>query len=102
MIFLVSCGTSCKGDFDWKPDPYRGDSVDQTLTNAEGVVVSCSQPTFDEFTCFDAQNIADLKTAIDKVEGIKKKDKKRILKGIDTIFSNPKLKSLSRGVSLPL
>jgi len=76
VIFLVaSCGTSCK-KFDWDPKPYVGDSTKQQLINFNGETVRCDQPEFDTFTCFDPVNIADLKTAIDKVNMTKKQRKK--------------------------
>ena len=100
VIFLVSC-SSCK-DFDWKPDPYVGDSTTTSLFNAEGEVIQCEQPEFDRMTCFDEANIAALKTAIEEVNGVKKKDKKKILKAIDKTFNNPGLQKLRLRTGLRL
>jgi len=66
VIFLTSCGK-----FNWTPRPYVGVSDFQIVQNEDGDIISCSEPLFDEMTCFDAENIAELKTAIDQV-----KDKK--------------------------
>lgn len=63
MLFVTSCNS-----FNWEPRPYVGDSITQSLVNSEGEVIQCSQPAFDEMTCFDAENIAELKTAIDEVK----------------------------------
>jgi len=82
-IFLIT--SSCKS-FRWEAKPYSADYQTQSIyRTANEDEVSCSQPRFNEFTCFDAQNIADLKTAIERVNGIKKKDKKKLLKYIDAL-----------------
>ena len=78
IFLIVSCGTGCK-EFDWTPEPYSGDSSKQELTSFNGVVIKCDQPAFDEMTCFDSQNMADLKTAIQKVK-MNKSDRSRINK----------------------
>ena len=49
------------------------------IINAEGITVKCDQPVFKGFTCFDHDNIAELKTAIDKVN-MSDKDRKNIRK----------------------
>jgi hypothetical protein len=45
--------------------------------NHEEGVIKCDQPLFDTITCFDADNIADLKTAIDQVSNKKIRNKLR-------------------------
>jgi hypothetical protein len=35
--------------------------------NAQGEIIKCSEPDFSLMTCFDPENIAELKTAIDNV-----------------------------------
>lgn len=70
VIFLVSC-SSCKS-FKWEPQPYVGDSVNLQLVNAEGETVMCDQPSFERMTCFDEENIAELKSAIDRINTSKK------------------------------
>ena len=78
IFLIVSCGTGCKS-FDWDPQPYSGDSINQELVKYDGAVIKCSQPLFDEMTCFDSQNMADLKTAIDKIN-MKKSDRLKVNK----------------------
>lgn len=73
VTFLVSC-SSCK-KFDWTPRPYVGDSTNQELVNVEGETVRCDQPAFDSFTCFDPENLAALKTAIDQINNRKPREK---------------------------
>lgn len=73
VTFLVSC-SSCKR-FNWDARPYVGNSVDQELVNAEGETVRCDQPAFDSFTCFDPENLAELKTAIDRINSKKLREK---------------------------
>lgn len=79
-IFLTTSCASCKKDFDWSPRPYVGDSVNEQIVNGEGEVVTCSQPIFDQYTCFDPDNIAELKTAIDQVE--KKSVRKKLQEAV--------------------
>jgi len=77
LLVLVGCATflnSC-GDFDWEPRPYLGDHVAQSIVNSEGASVRTDQPIFDRFTCFDEQNIVELKTAIDSIKSDKKRGK---------------------------
>jgi hypothetical protein len=69
MLLLISCGK-----FNWDPRPYVGDSASQSLVNGQGETISCNEPMFDQMTCFDPMNIAELKTAIDSI----KNDKRRI------------------------
>lgn len=87
-VLLVSA-TSC-GDFDWEPRPYVGDSETSTVVNAEGQSVRCDAPDFNEFTCFDAENIAELKSAIDQVNN--KSVRKLLKKKFDSTFPNYKRK----------
>ncbi len=68
-VLFVSC-SSCK-KFDWEPRPYVGDSPNLQLVNEFGENIKCDQPAFDEMTCFDAENIAELKSAIDQVKDSK-------------------------------
>lgn len=75
VIFLAVSCASCK-KFEWDPKPYSGDSKHSQLVYYTGETVKCNQPLFDEMTCFDADNIAELKTAIDKVNMSKKQRKK--------------------------
>ena len=82
-IFLVSCA-SCNQTFDWEPRPFVGNSIDQNIINAEGNVVACIEPRFDTYTCFDSQNIAELRTAIGEVESKETRNKLyNALKGLD-------------------
>ena len=81
-IFLVSCSTACK-KFNWEPRPYVGVSDMQLLINEKGETIQCDQPAFDEMTCFDPENIAELKTAIDEVKN--KKLRKRLHKGLKSL-----------------
>lgn len=67
-ISLVCLVASSCTSFDWEPRPYVGDSQNQQLVNEHGETVRANQPAFDTFTCFDPENIAELKTAIDRVE----------------------------------
>lgn len=84
VTFLVSCA-SCRR-FEWNPRPFVGDSQNEFIINAEGKTISCSEPEFDTFTCFDPANIAELKFAIDRVRS--NKDRKRLKKA----FSKAKAK----------
>lgn len=73
VTFLVSC-SSCKR-FNWEARPYVGDSTNLELVNAEGETVRCDQPAFETFTCFDAENLSELKTAIDRINSKKLREK---------------------------
>lgn len=81
-IFLVSCSSACK-KFDWDPRPYAGVSDIQAVMNEKGETVRCDQPAFDEMTCFDAANIAELKSAIDQIQN--KKLRAKLKKGIKSL-----------------
>ena len=63
-----------------------GDSKNQQLVDFNNVTVKCNQPAFDKFTCFDPVNIAELKTAIDKVN-LSDKDRKAINKLFERAMS---------------
>lgn len=81
LVSAISCGK-----FDWEPRPYVGDSETSSVFNAEGQSIRCDEPLFNTITCFDAENIAELKSAIDQVNN--KKVRKKLQK---------KFKSLDRG-----
>lgn len=74
LALLLSL-TSCGEDFDWTPRPWVGDSVNQELINQQGEVIKTDEPRFDEMTCFDPANIAELRTAISQIENKKKRKK---------------------------
>lgn len=74
LVLLLSL-TSCGDQFDWTPRPYVGDSVTQSLINSTGETVRCDQPIFDTMVCFDPANIAELRTAIGKIENDKRREK---------------------------
>jgi len=78
IFLIVSCGTGCKS-FEWDAKPYSGDSINLQLIKFNGEIIKCDAPAFDEMTCFDSQNMADLRTAIDKVK-MKKTDRLKINK----------------------
>lgn len=81
---LVQFVTSCGNSFDWEPRPYVGDHVTQSLINGEGVTVNTDQPIFSTFTCFDSQNIAELRSAIGQVNNAElKENAKKAAKTID-------------------
>ena len=83
LIFsIVSCSSACK-KFDWEAKPYVGDSKNKQLINSSGEVVMCDQPSFDTYTCFDADNLAELKTAIGDV-----KMSKKIRERINSVFES--------------
>lgn len=63
VTFLSSCTS-----FDWEPRPYVGDSPNSQLINEQGETVKCDQPIFDTYTCFDAENMAELVSAIDQID----------------------------------
>jgi len=81
-IYLSSCTTACKY-FDWEPRPYVGVSANLELMNIQGETIKCDQPAFDRMTCFDEENIAELKSAIGQVEN--KKTRKRLQKAIKSL-----------------
>ena len=75
-IGLIASCSSCK-KFNWSPEPWVGDSTNHQLVKYTGETVKCDQPAFDKFTCFDENNIAELKAEIDNINN--KKVKKAIL-----------------------
>ncbi len=84
-IFLIaSCSTGCK-NFKWEAKPWLGDSVHQQLVNPENEKIKCDQPAFDTMTCFDPENIAELKSAIDRVK-MSKKDRVKLNKALEGAF----------------
>jgi len=85
-LVLLVCVTSCGDEFSWSPRPYVGDSVSQSLVNSIGEVVRCDEPRFDSFTCFDPENIAELRTAIGRVEN--KRKRKEAMEAFRKTFSN--------------
>lgn len=80
ICLIASSCASCKS-FKWDARPYVGDSIEQQLINSKGEEIRCDQPAFDEMTCFDAENIAELKTAIDQVNN------KKLRKKLQSSFS---------------
>lgn len=76
---LLVCATSlilssCTS-FDWEAKPWVGDSKSSLLINYLGETIRCDQPAFDTMTCFDPDNIAELRTAIEKIENRKVRNK---------------------------
>ena len=67
-VLLICSIVSCSG-WEWEARPYCGDSESQSIYNATGESVSCSDPVFDSFTCFDAENIEELAVEIEKAKG---------------------------------
>jgi len=67
LVVFVGCSSGCRR-FKWTAKPWSGDSKHQQLVNPEDVKIKCDQPAFDKMTCFDADNMAELKTAIDRVK----------------------------------
>jgi hypothetical protein len=80
VIFLTTSCASCNQSFDWDPRPSVGDSLGEQIVDDEGNTVKCSEPRFDTYTCFDSENIAELRTAIDQVED--KRVKKKLQKAL--------------------
>ena len=78
-IFLVSCS-----NFDWEPKPWVGDHNTQAIVNDKGETINTDQPAFSTYTCFDPENIAELKTAIDQVRN--NKARKRLKKSFAIAF----------------
>lgn len=78
LIFAISLA-SCTS-FDWEPRPYVGDSEHSQIINEHGESVQCAQPEFDTYTCFDEDNIAELKSAIDQIN-----DKQTRLKALSIL-----------------
>lgn len=77
VISLVSCKK-----FDWQPEPWVGDALKNQLVKYTGETMPVSSNEFSKMTCFDAKNIAELKTAIDRVNTSKTK------KASDGVFSS--------------
>ena len=80
VICLVSCSSSCK-NFEWEPRPYSGNSLKQTIESDIASDIRCDEPAFDEVTCFDAANIAELITAIGEVKN--KKLRKKLINKVN-------------------
>lgn len=64
VIFLASCAY----DWAWKPDPYSGDHKTSSIYGVDGDAIECSNPEFDNFTCFHYDNIEELKIEIEKMK----------------------------------
>lgn len=85
VIFLTTSCASCNKEFKWEPRPYVGDSIGEQIVNGEGEVIACSEPRFDTYTCFDSKNIAELRTAISRVEDKRVREKlQKALKDADS------------------
>lgn len=80
ICLIASSCASCR-EFKWEARPYVGDSKNSQIMNRESEVIRCDEPRFDEMTCFDAENIAELKTAIDQVNN--KKLRKKLQKSFN-------------------
>ena len=72
MIICLLCATGCKTqeikEWDWKPHSYIAYSDTQTLEDANGHIVKCTDEEFDGFTGFPEDNIAELKVNIEKMK----------------------------------
>lgn len=93
LLVPLLFATSCADAFNWEPRPYVGDSATQSLINAESHSIRCDEPRFDQMTCFDPQNIAELRSAIGQVKGVdNKKEAKKAMKIIDEAVWSAKQK----------
>jgi len=72
ILSLSSCTS-----WDWEPDPYVGDSVNQLLVRESGETIQCNQPAFDRVVCLDEKDFSDLITEIDNIKNNKLRRKLR-------------------------
>ena len=70
---------SCTGvEWNWKPNPYVGDSRTLSMVNAAGEIIKCDQTAFDDITGFDSDNLAELEASIASLP-ISKRQKRKII-----------------------
>lgn len=80
-VFVICLISSCTS-WDWNPNPYVGVSDKQLIERENGEVIKCDQPAFDRVVCFDEEDIASLKSAIDEVKN------KKLRKKLNRRFNN--------------
>ena len=84
-VCVISCllfSAGCKHKWDWKPDPYVADYGYQSIINADGKEVLCTDPAFNDFICFTSKNIEELKYNIEMLN-LDRKTKALIMEEID-------------------
>jgi hypothetical protein len=79
VVVLIGCANQKLKKWDWKPHSYGAYSDTQTLEDAHGDIVSCSNERFDAFTAFPDDNIAELKVNIEKMKDNQKNHKASLL-----------------------
>jgi hypothetical protein len=65
LICLTACETN---KWSWVARPYMADSETQAIWSSQGESVKASDPNFGQFTCFDANNIIELKQNIEALK----------------------------------
>ena len=80
VIFSTLSGCTT---FDWEARPWAGDPVKSQIENSDGITVKCDQEVFREYTCFHADNMAELRTAIQR-SGAKRLVKRKLLRILKT------------------
>ena len=64
ILLIISCSTVPR--WEWKANFYVADHNTQDIMSADGKVISCSDPAFDDFACLSYDNIAELEAEIEK------------------------------------
>jgi len=59
LLFLGGC------KFNWEADPYE--MAPTFMVNADGHMILYSSPEIVEYSCFSAENLADLRVEIDRI-----------------------------------
>jgi hypothetical protein len=68
VIFLIANCATTQCPWDWKSDPYEGDTENRQIINGDGKEIKCDQGEFNDFTCFHKDNIIELKFNIDRLK----------------------------------
>lgn len=70
ILMIFSLVSSCQQltDVNWDPDFYDTDHTSQRIENADGVVIYCEEPKFDEFSCLSKNKIKELAIVLDNAK----------------------------------
>ena len=75
VIFSTLSGCTT---FDWEARPWAADPKAEQIVNPDGITIKCDQEIFKEYTCFHADNMAELRTAIQR-SNTKRRTKRKLL-----------------------
>ena len=78
LILIISLTASCV----WKNRPYVGDYENSQIIHGSGSTVSCHEESFNNFVCWDYDDVSELLRILDKCNVITQSERKKMKKAL--------------------